>query len=324
MPRSKNTTTLSPPTPTSTLTSRLHELISACFTGIWDQTQEPHEAAREITDLCRQEGWRLGIWDCDSGMQFPIEHITMPGVTDAQDPLAAVRAMPQIANGSGTTIMLFENLHRFLGSVELIQAVARQAITGKHNRAFIVVLAPVTQIPPELDKLFVCVDHELPDHAQLEEIARGVATQDGELPNPDELPRVIVSAKGLTRSEAENAYSLSLVRHGTLMAETLWEIKLANSRSPAWSRSTAALNRSTNSAAWRTSRRSVSEPCADQSRPRPATDPAAFCSSRLRGAARVSSQKPSATKRAGPRSCSMSALYLGLWSASRRATSGPR
>jgi len=32
-------------------------------------------------------------------------------------------------------------------------------------------------------------------------------------------------AKGLTRNEAENAYSLSLVRHGTLKAETLWEIK---------------------------------------------------------------------------------------------------
>ena len=123
------------------------------------------------------------------------------------------------------TVLLFENLHRFLGSVELIQAVARQAIAGKHNRAFIVVLAPVTQIPPELDKLFVCVDHELPDHAQLEEIARGVATQDGELPSGDELPRVIDAAKGLTRSEAENAYSLSLVRHGTLKAETLWEIK---------------------------------------------------------------------------------------------------
>jgi len=27
------------------------------------------------------------------------------------------------------------------------------------------------------------------------------------------------------RSEAENAYSLSLVRHGTLNAETLWEIR---------------------------------------------------------------------------------------------------
>jgi hypothetical protein len=219
--------TRQPPAPpsVSTLSTRLHELISACFTGIWVQTHEPHEAAREITDLCRQEGWRVGTWNCDSGVQFPVEQITMPGITDSQDPLAVIRAMPQLANGSSTTVLIFENLHRFMGSVELIQAVARQAIAGKHNRAFIVVLAPVTQIPPELDKLFVCVDHQLPDHAQLEEIARGVATQDGELPNADELPRVIDAAKGLTRSESENAYSLSLVRHGTLKAETLWEIK---------------------------------------------------------------------------------------------------
>jgi len=103
----------------------------------------------------------------DAGVLFPVEQITMPGITDSQDPLAVIRAMPQVAQGFGTTVLLFENLHRFMGSVELIQAVARQAITGKHNRAFIVVLAPVTQIPPELDKLFVCVDHELPDHGQL-------------------------------------------------------------------------------------------------------------------------------------------------------------
>jgi hypothetical protein len=228
MPRPKANTTRqpasSPPHPDS-LPSRLRELISACFTGIWVQTAEPHEAAREITDLCRQEGWRIGAWNCDTGMQFPVEQISMPGVTDSQDPLAVIRAMPQIANGSGTTVLLFENLHRFLGSVELIQAVARQAISGKHNRAFLVVLAPNSQMPVELEKLFVCVDHELPDNAQLEEIARGVATQDGELPSGDELGRLIDAAKGLTRNEAENAYSLSLVRHGKLQSDTLWEIK---------------------------------------------------------------------------------------------------
>lgn len=38
---------------------------------------------------------------------------------------------------AGTTVLLFENLHRFLGSVDLIQAIARQAIAGKHNRSFI-------------------------------------------------------------------------------------------------------------------------------------------------------------------------------------------
>ena len=234
MPRTKNAANpeLSPPrantstsTSTPTLTSRLHELVSACFTGIWIQTQEPHEAAREITALCRQENWRLGIWNCDSGIQFPIEQLSLPGETENQDPLAVIRAMPQISQGSGTTLILLENLHRFLGSVELIQALARQIQAGKNSRCVTLVLAPAVQIPPELDKLFTVVDHELPGHAQLQEIARGVATQPGELPEGEELARVIEAAAGLTSCEAENAYSLSLVRHGRLEPDTLWELK---------------------------------------------------------------------------------------------------
>ena len=224
-PHAQTTSQTAPTTTPLSLTTHLRELVQACFTAIWIQTQEPAEATRELTSLCRAEGWRLGTWDCDRGMTFPLEPIQMPGVTDTQDPLAIIRALPHVANGSGTTLVVFENLHRFMGSPEIIQALARQIHAGKNTRCVVIVLAPAVQIPPELDKLFVCVDHELPDHSQLEEIARGVATQDAELPDGDELPRVIDAAKGLTRSEAENAYSLSLVRHGTLKAETLWEIK---------------------------------------------------------------------------------------------------
>jgi hypothetical protein len=229
MPRPKTNSTPAPaPSQSSTaaaLTSRLRELVSAAFSAIWIQTQEPTEATRELTTLCRAGGWRLGTWDCDRGMTFPLEPIQMPGVTDAQDPLAVIRALPQIANGSGTTLAVFENLHRFLGATEIIQALARQIHTGKNNRCFVVVLAPAVQIPPELDKLFTVIDHELPGHAQLEEIARGIATQDGELPASDDLARVIEAAAGLTASEAENAFSLALVRHGRLEPETLWELK---------------------------------------------------------------------------------------------------
>jgi hypothetical protein len=126
MPRSKNTTTPTPPTSAPALASRITELVQACFTGIWVQTHEPHEAVREITSLCREEGWRVGTWNCDAGMQFPVEQIAIPGVTETQDPLTVIRALPQVSQGSGTTILLFENLHRFLGSVELIQAGTRQ------------------------------------------------------------------------------------------------------------------------------------------------------------------------------------------------------
>jgi len=133
--------------PTHTLSTHLRELVSACFTGIWIQTHEPPEAIRELTSLCRNEGLRLGTWDCDRDMTFPLEPIQMPGVTDTQDPLAIVRALPSIANGSGTTLATFENLHRFMGSAEIIQALARQIDAGKNSRCVVIVLAPVVQIP---------------------------------------------------------------------------------------------------------------------------------------------------------------------------------
>ena len=42
------------PTP---LTARIHELVSACFTGIWLETCEPEEACREISNLCQTQSW---------------------------------------------------------------------------------------------------------------------------------------------------------------------------------------------------------------------------------------------------------------------------
>ena len=106
------------------------------------------------------------------------------------------------------------NFHRFLNSTEIVQAVASQLSAGKQNRTFVVILAPVVQIPLELEKQFVVIEHDLPTHEQLHEIAHGMATEKDELPDGVELTRVLDAASGLTRYEAEGAFSLSLVRHG--------------------------------------------------------------------------------------------------------------
>ncbi len=52
-----------------------------------------------------------------------------------------------------------------------------------------------------------------PDREQLEQIARGIATEPGELPDEAGLAAVLDSAAGLTRYEAEGAFSLSLLSH---------------------------------------------------------------------------------------------------------------
>ena len=120
---------------------------------------------------------------------------------------------------------MLSNFHRFLNSAEIVQALAEQLVAGKQTRAFVVVLAPVVQIPIELEKLFVVVEHQLPDRDQLHEIATGIAAEDDELPTGCELDTVLDAASGLTRYEAENAFSLSLIRHSRITSEAVWELK---------------------------------------------------------------------------------------------------
>jgi hypothetical protein len=196
---------------------------------------------------------------------------------------------------------VLRNFHRFLASTEIIQAIERQVSQGKHTRTFLVVLAPVTQIPAELEKLFTVIEHELPDHSQLDGIARGVATQPGELPEGDELGRVIDAAKGLTRSEAENAFSLSLVRNGTLEPATLWEIKGQQLKKS----ELVSLHRGTENFEQLGGLENLKAFCLRamrrQGEPSPASVPVACSCSRLPVAARASSRRPWATKLVGPR-----------------------
>ena len=89
-----------------------------------------------------------------------------------------------------------------------------------------VILSPLVQIPLELERQFVVLEHHLPGRDQLQKIAQGVATEAGELPAGEDLDQLLEQrALGLTRSEAENAFSLVLIRQNRLVPETVWDLK---------------------------------------------------------------------------------------------------
>jgi len=207
------------------LSQRLSEYISACFSALWVQSFEHEDALREIAQMCREQNWRLASWDVEQGLQFPGQANAQPTDTAGSDPLAAIRSINALAGPDTSAILVLTNFHRFVASPEIVQALARQAATGKTNRTFLIVLSPVISIPVEIEKLFAVVEHELPGRQQIEEIARGVATEEGELPDGLERERVLDAAAGLTRYEAENAFSLSLVRHRRIEPESVWELK---------------------------------------------------------------------------------------------------
>ena len=207
------------------LTDLLTDYIHAAFSGLWIHTVEPDEAEREIVRHAREQQWKVAVWDVAAGLRLPSEpgtiHPDSPG-----DPLAALRALPALADRKGTALLLLHNFHKFCTSPEVVQTTFAQLVAGKEQRTFLVVLSPVVQIPVELEKLFVVLEHPLPDRDQLLAIARELtADTPQDLPQGEDLQRVLDAAAGLTRYEAEGALALSLTRHNAFKPEAIWSLK---------------------------------------------------------------------------------------------------
>jgi hypothetical protein len=129
------------------LTERLSEMVRACFTGLWIESHEHHDALAEIAQLCRQEEWRLATWNIEEGLK--IQGHEAPVDTSTNDPLAAVRALASFSASEQPVLLVLTNFHRFLQSAEIVQALAKQIARGKQNRTFVVILSPIVQVPTE-------------------------------------------------------------------------------------------------------------------------------------------------------------------------------
>jgi hypothetical protein len=208
------------------LADELTDLVHAAFTGIWILTSEADEAEREIVQHARQKNWKIAIWDIASGLRLPGHCDGSSPEAGNNDPLAAIRSLPALADSNGTAVLVLHNLHRFLSNIEVAQTIFAQLIAGKQQRTFIVVLSPVVQVPLELEKLFVVIDHALPDRQQLQTIARELTTESPEeLPQGEAQEHILDAAAGLTRYEAEGAFALAIARHGVIRPETIWDLK---------------------------------------------------------------------------------------------------
>ncbi|NDD52595.1 AAA family ATPase [bacterium] len=124
-------------------------------------------------------------------------------------------------------LIVLKNFHRFLGNPEVLQALANRVVQGKGEGKHIIIVAPVLQLQPEVEKLFTVVHHELPDLEQLKTVCNELFPDGSPFAKPTEheVAAVVDASRGLTRQEAENAFALSLVRNNKLSPDTIWGIK---------------------------------------------------------------------------------------------------
>lgn len=195
-----------------TLHTELRDHISAGFSGLWVHTHEPDQAEREIIAMAHDQEWTVVAWDMADGFH-------MDGDQGKNDPLAPLNAAHAWHQKKGdTAITILHNFHKYLTNPTVMQKLFNTVIEGKPRRTFLVVLSCTTMMPPEIEKVFTIIKHELPTHEQLRNIALEL-----EVPNPPQ--QAIEAAAGLTRYESEGAFALSLARDGELKANEIWALK---------------------------------------------------------------------------------------------------
>lgn len=153
-------------------------------------------------------GWTIaqGRFDITTGEAFDEDQL---GVLDA------VAGLPE------KSILVLKDYHLILGEPNpLVYRKLKDALLrAKTENKCVIILAPRLLLTQELEKMFSVVDLPLPTRDELEVVLKGICEGNGKkLPKGDDLITVLDAAKGLTSSEAEDAFALSIVEKGKIEA----------------------------------------------------------------------------------------------------------
>lgn len=194
----------------SMITDELKQYLRAGYPALCVLTQESHRAEQLL--IC--DDWQFVAWDCIQGIR---KAGTTQVLDEVKDPVEAVNWLSMYKD----TVLIANNLHLFLDIPEVIQAIQCGILRWKGTGCALIMISPVVQMRPEIEKYFTLIDLPLPDDEALinlqTELCRSV--------NVNTNKRAARAAKGLTEFEAETAFALSLIKKGYCSTRIISEAK---------------------------------------------------------------------------------------------------
>jgi hypothetical protein len=198
----------------------IRNYLKAGYPAILLLTQEPHRAE----SILPCEGWTFVSWDCLRGLRQAGKPQT---IDEIRDPVEAINRLGEMQD----TVLLAQNLHLFLEIVEVIQAIHNGVSKWKSTGCCLVMICPMVQLRPEIEKVFHVLEMPLPSEQEMltmqQDLAKGINLQNE---NGDAVEIAVSegtakAAMGLTEFEAETAFALSLVKKGKFSQRVITEVK---------------------------------------------------------------------------------------------------
>ncbi|MHA3774845.1 AAA family ATPase [Verrucomicrobiota bacterium sgz303538] len=191
---------------------KITHYIRAGYAGLYLVSHEEQRVEAELKRIADSLQYQLFAWSVTAGL---ID--TRTGASrGCQDPMEAVSTLGELPENS---VVLLRDFQPFLDDPNpiLIRQLKDQIRAGKLHGRTVAVLGCRLKLSPELEREFTVIDFALPDAAALQQVLEGIVESTGK-PPPDEnmTAALIDAARGLTTTEAEDAFALSVVEAGEL------------------------------------------------------------------------------------------------------------
>ncbi len=197
---------------------KLRSYIRAGYSAIYVVSHEEPRVHSVFDELAKELSFALHSWSVTSGL-VTVSNNPPTAFPETEDPLAVLEAVPKLPEKS---IVLLNDYHQFLSEPNpmLTRKFKDVLATGKMTNRVLVIVGCRLRMPPELEKSIVIVEFKLPDRTALNVVLEGIARSAGIELDGNREP-ILDAASGLTTSEAEDAFALSIVQCGDIKPEVV-------------------------------------------------------------------------------------------------------
>src|SRR4029077_2219281 len=149
--------------------AEIEDLIKARYSLIWISSPEETRVEESLKRLCVEREMRLEVWSITEGFKTIANG---QGTRDVKDPM---KALDHVIRAEGRGLFVLRDFHPFLKEPAVVRKLRDAATELRKTKKSLLVLSPVTKIPPELEKsVAAVVDWDLPTRQDIEEAARRI------------------------------------------------------------------------------------------------------------------------------------------------------
>lgn len=193
-------------------------LLKARNPLLWIQSTEEKRVEELLTDAAGTAGYDIQFWDCASGMT------DVTGTTINQQVAVPDAVLRLIRDTERRTVYVLRDLHRWFTLPTVVRALRTLArklqLTPPDKARAIVLITPVTEIPPELEACSKLIEFPLPDREELAKIinrilrgSKGILRDPANPINGGSIDLAIDAALGLQAEQAEACFAHSIVQY---------------------------------------------------------------------------------------------------------------